>query len=371
MEKIKNIEFLRVFACITIILFHLMDRLGKYFGDINLYTIWQSNIVNGQKAVDLFFIISGFFFAWKLNTKYDFIDFFKKKIIRLYPVLLFIILLSLLVSLTGLTKWNLHDNLMAFLGLNGTPLVLQRKGTSVNHFWYVSSLLWVMMPIYYARKNYNEKNVNFILAILVFFSYSILLHTLNGKIYGIEKIVYGFINVGLLRAIGGVGVGYFIGEWYKNNEEKIRATKNNAINYIFSTLVEAGCISFIIINLMFHELKYKNQLLFIVIFAICIIFFLRKKGFFSYILNDTKLANIFNFFGKYTYSIYMVHLLIYHLFNKYWKSNPIFVIEHPVIHLGLIFSFVIITGVLIYHFVEEPAAKYLNNKLKKEKACGA
>lgn len=63
MQKLKNIDFLRVIGCITIILLHLfaIPRLSGLFPDIGLYTKLQSMTSNGQKAVDLFFIISGFF----------------------------------------------------------------------------------------------------------------------------------------------------------------------------------------------------------------------------------------------------------------------------------------------------------------------
>ena len=65
MEKIKNIEFLRVIGCIAVVflhLFHSEGGLNNIFGNIcyqHLYLITS----NGQKAVDLFFILSGCLFA--------------------------------------------------------------------------------------------------------------------------------------------------------------------------------------------------------------------------------------------------------------------------------------------------------------------
>ena len=65
MSKIRNIEFLRLIGCIVIICFHLFknSRLHGLFADINLYDHLFKMTCNGQKAVDLFFILSGVFFV--------------------------------------------------------------------------------------------------------------------------------------------------------------------------------------------------------------------------------------------------------------------------------------------------------------------
>ncbi|MBQ8460042.1 acyltransferase family protein [bacterium] len=91
MQKIKNIEFLRVIGCIAIILLHLYcGQLYKYFPDITMYLKGNNILSNGQKAVDLFFIISGFFFAYLLNTKYSLWEFLKRNLFG-YILLLFLL----------------------------------------------------------------------------------------------------------------------------------------------------------------------------------------------------------------------------------------------------------------------------------------
>ena len=87
-DKIKNIEFLRVIGCIAIVLYHLCaKRLGVIFDDISLYDNFYNMTINGNKAVDLFFILSGVFFAIKLDVTKSLWEFLKNKLIRLYPVL--------------------------------------------------------------------------------------------------------------------------------------------------------------------------------------------------------------------------------------------------------------------------------------------
>ena len=60
LEKIKNIEFLRVIGCIAVVLYHTFFSGGLH----SMFPyIWKYNELwimtsNGQKAVDLFFILS-------------------------------------------------------------------------------------------------------------------------------------------------------------------------------------------------------------------------------------------------------------------------------------------------------------------------
>ena len=66
MSKIKNLEFLRIIGFISILFLHLFKcRLHVVFPDIVSYGKLAQMCFNGQIAVDLFFILSGFFFAFK------------------------------------------------------------------------------------------------------------------------------------------------------------------------------------------------------------------------------------------------------------------------------------------------------------------
>ncbi len=362
MQKLKNIEFLRVIGCIAIVALHLFNNacLHGLFDDIILYDRFYRMTLNGQKAVDLFFIISGFFFAWKLNIGQSCVDFVKHKLIRLYPLLVFAILLSFISSCLGGEGFTFYDNILNLLLLNGTSLVTDLG--NAGQFWYVSAMLWVMLFIFYLRKNYDKKHVDLILALLVIFSYSFIIHAKGGKINHNIQTFYNIFNIGMLRAIGGISVGYFLGEWYKENAVKINNWQVSVKQFFFISALEFMCLYFIINNLLFRWLKYKNHMIYIVAFTGIVLLFLIQKGFFSRILNNdfwTKLS-------KYTYSIYMVHIAIFmYLKETLWTDHSDFVYAHPVWNIFIALIPVIILGVLTYHFVEKPAAKYLSEKLNK------
>ena len=358
-ERFNNIEILRVIGCIAIIMFHFFnnDSLNKFFPyTYNYYDLFCITI-NGEKAVDLFFIISGVFFAIKYSSISVF-EFIKKKVLRLWPVLIWVMFLSLLISFTGAIKFTLYDNILTLLGLSGTGLIL--KLGNVGWFWYVSAMLWVMTLFKYLLQNYNKKNVNLFISISVFLAYIFILHAMNGKIAG-HKITFAYIfNIGILRAMGGIGIGYLVGEWYKNNCEKIKQLQLSLTNKIILTVIEYYCLFFVIYNLMLHKLRYHNQFIFIIFFAATIILFLIKKGFVSNALNNSFCA----FLGKYTYSFYMTHLIIIQLIKgTIWKHQPWLVFDHPLLNIILPFTAIFILGIMTYHFVEKPANDYITKKL--------
>ena len=149
MDKIKNIEFLRIIGCMAVILLHLFTRMHiGALDDIEIYNKLYGMTRNGNKAVDLFFILSGLFFCYKLNLKASMFEFIKHKVLRLWSVLIFIIFLYFIFSLFGIINFNFYHFLLCFLGLNGTSLVTVGAGVVV--FWYISAMLFVL-AFYYIK----------------------------------------------------------------------------------------------------------------------------------------------------------------------------------------------------------------------------
>lgn len=355
MSKIKNIEFLRVIGCIAIILLHMFNNaaLHKFFADIHLYDKLWLMTKNGQKAVDLFFVISGFFFAYKFNLNETAWEFLKKKFIRLYPVLIFGIILSLLISLTKVFEFTFYDNILNLLCLNGTSLVLDVG--NMGQFWYVSAMLWTFALFLYLLKNYEKKNVNLAIALIVLFCYGFMIHAKNGAINSHVQTFYYIFNVGIMRALGGIGVGYFISEWYKNNLNKINKLALSLNYKVIITILEFICLYFIINNLMLHKINYKNHIIFIITYIAIIILFLLKQGFISKILNSDIWVNL----SRYTYSFYMTHLLVINtLKGSLWKYHPEWVYANPIENIVYTLLLVFMLGIFTYHFVEKPCADY-------------
>lgn len=360
-ERFKNIEFLRIIGCFAVIFYHLFMKNNGILGvgaDIEILDKFTKMTRHGNMAVELFFIISGLFFALNLDTTKSLWKFLKKKLIRLYPVFIVMLLIGYLGhSLLGLYKLKIYQSILCLFGFNGTILANGMGWqTGVNTGWYVSTMLWTFLLFYYLLKNYEKKTVDLIIAILIYCSYGMLIHYSTGTTWGANKYFTLFINSGMCRAIGGIGVGYFIAQWYNQNKETIKNTVLPIYTKLFLTVIEFMCLFFIINNLLLHKIKYDNNFIFIVVFVITIMLFLSNQGFISKFLNKDVFVNL----SKYTYSIYMLHCyIIYMLRNYFWNIHKHFLEIHPIVNISIAVFLSIFFGVIMYHLVERPASKYL------------
>lgn len=331
--------------------------------NFELFNTLEEITAHGYLSVELFFILSGFFFALKLDTTKSLFDFLKKKFIRLYPVLIVMLLIGWLGhALFGLYKFSIYHSILILFGLNGTALFTTKTGygsivaTGGNTFWYVSAMLWTFALFYYLLKNYEKKTVNLIIALLIFTSYSLLSSI---ERWLVREHLTLFFNQGICRAFGGIGIGYFIAEWYNSHKETIQNYTLSIFQKLFITLIEFMCIFFIFNNLFFHKIKYYNNNIFVLVFALTVFLFIYNKGFISEILNK----DIFSKISKYTYSIYLSHhYLIFIMSSYFWKTHRHFLTTHPFINIGVFLTIAISFGVILYHFVEKPAIEHFKRK---------
>lgn len=361
MQKIKNIEFLRIIGCLAVVMYHLCHCVHSLHTvvDIHFYNSLYKITEKCMLAVDLFFIISGFFFMYKTDFEKPFIDFFKNKLLRVYPLFVIILFFSWIISKSNIYEFDFYQGILNLFCLNGTSLSLTLGlYPEIHIFWYVSSMIWVFTLLYYLYKNFENKYVDLIVALGVYFSYSILIHFTWGN----WETINCLINAGMLRAIGGIGLGCFIAKWYKKNENSIKTYKITLLNKIFISIIEFMCIFFIINNFFFRKIYFQNNLIFVLTFVLIIILFLINKGFISNFLNKNLFVNI----AKYTYAIYISHgLVILILWSTLWKKYNLYLSSHSIIVFILSILFILSIGVLIHRFIEKPVYKYLSQKIKR------
>ncbi len=361
-EKLKNIEILRFIGANAIILHHFIwgkiSLCHKYLADVPLYANIYPNFSKAMLWCDFFFIISGFFLFWKTDFSISFIDFFKKKLIRFYPLMIFLVFCFLTLDWLNLCTLKKYDNFFYLFLINNTGFFEPNYWGALRHTWFIAALFWTTMLFFYLRKTISEQWMNLIMGLGICFSYTFLLSTTINP----PSLYYHFINIGILRAIGGLSIGYFIAKFY-TNYKSTTCTKFSWETITF-TLLELYCLYFIIKKTMLGVLHYTNWLIYIIIFTILFILFLLKKGYISQILNN----QISVFLGRYTFAIYMIHMWIQEIFSqKVWIYKD-FVISHPILNLIIPYILALFVAVLTYHFVEQPAAKLLNKLWFKNKS---
>ena len=313
MPKIKNVEILRFIFILQIGLCHLICSKGFFntlANNVPLYKDLGQTAGKGAYGVEFFFIIAGFFLVYTfkdISVK----EFIIKKIKRLLPPVALSLFVLLIVTLfTGNTKhFDLYISIFTLTFTSHLGFLHNQRG----YIWFSSALFWGLIFYFYCIKYFSAKYNNLIFAILAILSYAILLNLPHG--FGnVTPNVFNFLNVGLLRAIGGIGVGYFIGCWYKNNHEAIKNTCVNNIQKIMYTAAEAFLLYFITIYRSFHTFRH-NTMIFIYAFIALFILFLLKRGYISKLFDCNLSAGL----GKYTYCIYCMETAYYEYLSVYIK----------------------------------------------------
>lgn len=357
--KIQNIEFLRFWFAISIIFFHIFHAGKNNFGDIfktdELALSLQRGSYGGFFAVDMFFIIAGFFLFLTLKKEVSVIDFIKKKIARLYPLVVFFSAVDIIFSIFvyKIHGYLPHREILRLLMLDNIGLNVVHSGIT----WYISSLFWGLLIYFYLSKIFEKKYLDFIVVIIIVFCYSFLIHAYNGYLNNAHTISwYNVFNGGFMRSLAGIGCGYFICEFYKN----IKSYYPTVLKTLFYTGLEGFLLFFVFNNLLFHKINYKENFIIILGFIGLFILFLLKRGYISRLF-DNKLSVCL---GKYAYSIFIVHIFIIELYKKYlWFLHRDFVNAHIIFSIIITIVTSIIAGIIVYHFIEKPAGDYLKKKL--------
>ncbi len=350
-KKLKNenkkalgqIGILKFLFSIVVILSHF------YKFKIDNFLQWKDR---GALAVHCFFIISGFFFynTIKKIDKISFEEFSFKKIFRLYPVFLFNIILY------GKKFIKFTSNFfMLSIG------IMKEYPTSI---WYIGVLFYVLLFYFYLYKNYQRKNVNLIIVIIMYFS-SMFLFNKKPKWFGTWQNDFIFFNSGFIRGLLFVGLGIFSHIFY----EKIslffnkRENKQSKLYFLIFSILEI-----IFFHKMIKYLFIKNKVNALnagLDFCILLCLFVTKKGILSKILDNKISIKL----GEYSYSIYVMHYICLKTLNKF-SINGIPLrgfFSDTNFNIFLVLSCVLF-GILVYYLVEKPSYKYLSDRfLNNEK----
>lgn len=356
-EKFKNIDLLKFVGILIILYFHI-NLCGLYNTVLDFSPIinqLKQSSVFGEIWVSFYFIISGFFFFRYTNFATDFWRFFKKKIFRLCPVIIFAVCVYWLLAQFTPMIYQKYINVFTLLLLNGVGFTGENMG-NIHPVWFVSALFWTMCLYFYITKIFDRKYVNLFMGIIPFFCFSFIVNTT----YFTPVNYFNFINIGILKAMSGLAIGYWINEVYNSKQISIPANK---ISYLAVSAIEIYLFIFIVHNTTFHSIRFMNFLPLIFAFIILFYLFLEKKG----LLSQLSENNISSFLGKYTYSIFVTHIIVMDFLNEMlWKVHPNFIVNNLVLNTLAVILLSVIFGVITYHFVEKPITKYLFKKLETD-----
>ena len=313
-----NLNFLKIIFLIIIILYHFIRKMG----------FW----CEGGYAVELFFIISGFLCAVTFNKNISVLEFIKKRICSFMPFLIFAILTLLPFRTYNLENIINNILLIPFFHYNLFIIVA----------WYINIWFWISLCLFYMQKTLKKEQIIWIVSLSVFIAVCSMLS--YNKWTTVDKI--GFLNVGFLRGIAGMGIGFLLSVIPTKNTT-VDITKQLSVKYIGYTILEFLILGYTV-GCMFINNWYISPYYILLSSAGLVCLFLQKKGGLSQITNHP----VFFKLGKFLLPIYLLQetplQLFYILLKKY--RNLIMLFPYPSIIITIIF--VILWGIISYYIIK-------------------
>lgn len=345
-----SLDGLRGIAAIMVVIYHIF-----YYPNLNYISnlgAIQKVTEFGRHGVPLFFVLSGFVITRILiytrdDTNY-FRSFYKKRILRILPLYyLFLLIYYSLAPLlsTGGKGVELIQQVPFYVYLQNFAEVLNIKASGPGHYWTLSieEQFYILWPL--AVYSVNPKNLWKLIGILVI-SVFILRYLMLREGLPIDKFTFTRIDQILMGAFIAVL------EW----SGYLRKDKS---------LLKMELIGLFVLPATIFVYLYTNKFpLLIGIISQSIVGLL----FFSIIgcvllLNDnhflTKFLtwNVLQYFGKISYGIYVWHVLIIMILNKFFITR-IFLIDFI---LPLVIT--IIVAHLSYNYFENIFLKMKDKKI--------
>lgn len=340
------LDGLRGIAAIIILIFHYLEMI---------YTDYSESILgHGFLAVDFFFCLSGFVIGLAYNSRISKIGlkgFFKNRLIRLHPLVIF-------GSIIGLTGYLLDPFVDKAIAPDACLIILA----------FIGSILLIPTPFLPYRGGglfpYNTPSWSLFYEYIINIFYAFILIRMGKKML----LLFGFICAGWLTFTS-YSAGWLIGGWDLGS----LIDGFPRVFYSFS----AGLIVFR------FKLIWKNKFGFLLPLLLLIGIFVFPHYENDWITESVlvvacfpliliigagasvsgRLQKICLFIGKLSYPLYMTHITTVWIFGNYYNMYKPEGLKLWSI-VGLLIIFNLIFAYLVMQFYDEPIQKWLKRKYR-------
>jgi peptidoglycan/LPS O-acetylase OafA/YrhL len=352
----NNLNGLRFFAALMVIICHI-ELKKKYFLLPNLREILRHL---GELGVDLFFVLSGFLITILLLKEKEickeisYKKFYLRRVLRIWPLYYFIILLSLFVlphisyfnqgRLELFSSNDLIKVVILFVLMLPNVLYIIRSIPFAGQTWSIGTeeqfyLVWPLI----VNKLSNHKLVflSCIVGYWIIYRFINLNFFNDVPYFSLFKSYYKLLKFDVL-SVGALGAALF----YEGH--KRISNLNNIYVFIFS----------IIASILLYIYMPNTYEFFRLIYAILFIIIILN------LVGNRKIENIFenkiiNYLGQISYGIYMYHQIIIvfvlKMVSEYFNQFNLF--ENILVYIGTILLTIVISHIS-YEYFEKPILKY-------------
>jgi len=320
-KRIYFLELIRSVAALYVFVYHILQRI--MIDNALLKFLFSF----GQEAVILFFVLSGFviFYSQKdKNVKMNKQNYFFARVIRIYPVFLFALLISYLsvcINQNAMVPINLKlliENIFMLQDFSiGKPGVWVDTYMGNGPLWSLSYEWWfyiLFIPVLFVKP---------LLQIHLVFGISI-----------ISLVIYLFVPNQIC-----LWLAYFLIWW-----SGVEAAKKYISESLHKPIIPVVYLLFVILLMVFYTIfVFKGQLkfgifpvLFIRHFGMALIFY-SFLIFFNVLKINIQKNNILVRFAPYSYAFYILHYPLLNIFNsKGWLYTSPFSIILLIIGIGIL-----------------------------------
>lgn len=334
-NRIEKLDGLRGIFSLMIVVLHV--EIYSFARDFGLF-------------VDFFFVLSGFVISYvyddKINGFLDFKSYIKKRIIRLYPLLFFCVLMmtivhffaSYFVEINTLYINNIiqplifSNSIFVFGAING--IVGPSWSISAEMFSYILFAFVIVLPIT-KRNKYLLKTLIILISFFFLFQTGYFMQT---------------SNLGFIRGFLGFFVGSLVFYLNKNYDKKLKISEFLQLFLLF--------LFFALVYFSDKSVKFFTPFF----FAFLLSSYINSEGFISRLM----LTKPLKYLGKISYSVYLNHHLIYLIIEQIMFDFFNFEINiyTNFIYLILTLSTTIIFSHFTYIYIEVKGGNFLTKILK-------
>lgn len=344
---------LRAIAAIAVVISHITLSLNEFNLDPYIFGSFNDGKPKGLLlagyGVSVFFVISGFLITYLLQVEKEvggikIFNFYMRRILRIWPLYYLFFFLAIITIIVFGVDFNIGSLFFYVFYAANIPFVLQTTLPFLSHYWSlgVEEQFYTFWP-WFNKIVKKHISIKIIILIVLLIGVKIYLHFTYPN-----SIIEEFIHVTRFHCmlIGGLGA-----ILYKSNNKIFLSITNNKLSQSICWLI--FCL--VAIN-KFHFISVIDNELICVVTLIIIIGQIEIK---NRMINIE--IGIFDYLGKISYGIYIIHPLLIFFSSKIISEIHIERTSKYFIVYSFILGITILCSHLSYYYFE----KYFMNLKNK------